>query len=635
MKRIISVVLVLSLLLAQVPFASATEAVEQCEIRMVSNLAGATVPTQCRNVDGIAYITAEYAAIAGDCAYQVTDEGLNFYGRGFDFVTDNYYLDEQGEYWVPIAGTLEKMEVQTTAAPGVLTAQGKYYSVDDLQSAMAQAFDGKWRISAMDGFAGNVGITSATVYNIITEWKWADGFTGKYAQDQYKEAFALLMTEDEAESEDSVLAAIQDVDGSLSLMSKLEKASVGAENIDDVLDSFTSAELTGGETMLALYDDVTNPVKAIFDKLDKSDTGYSDAFAFLDIGTQLEIVQYIMSIMNASTYYVDMVDVALLSDFVFDTESGHWGDHRVYRAAEELVDYFQSDTYRDILEEVIEKELEALFYSGINEALETATKSGAALTAAFGAIYDGVTEFLTGTAHSETINDEEMTYYLANIQTAAKKMYRVYSVKPGMKKEAKYAALLYLRCAMVWSYLFDGQVSGADFEGYRERLTKVMTGIMEIPDFDIVGVVKNDEIAYEDIKVPELLPADLAFMDGGSLSVILDLDGIPYMRGIRFSNEGTVTLYAGPPYSEMYECYEGTYTLQEEEEPYTFYLELQGGSVYINDEGFYEFEKQDYELIMRLTPVAGTDQVGVSILWGNKPIFYAQDFPNFTYTPDA
>ena len=269
------------------------------------------------------------------------------------------------------------------------------------------------------------------------------------------------------------------------------------------------------------------------------------------------------------------------------------------------------------------EELRSLYTNGINEVLENATKSTSALLAAYDIIYGGITEFLTGASHSENIDDTELTYYLAEIQTTAKKLYFAYSSVEGAELEAKDAALLYLRCAEVWSYLFEEQVPEANFIGYREALNIITSEIMDIPDFDIIGIVQNEEIYYEDLIPPP--PA------AGKFSTVITVDGFEYQYDIQFNHDGTAFIGGGIPFSEYDETYNGTYTLLEDEEPNTYRFNVNGGFIYDIAEG--PSNPQDYELVIRVTPIPNSEEYTVTILSESAPLFYTHDLPNFTFIP--
>lgn len=620
MKKIISFLLVLVLLFTQIPCAFAAEPFEQCQITMSGNLIGTGVPTPCLNVDSIAYIPAEYAAMAGDCNYGMTDTGMNFYGRGFDFVTETYYQDEQGVVWVPIASTLEQMEVLAFAAPGVLTTKGKFYLPSDVVDITDKAFNGRWRISAMDGLAGNVGIVSATIWNVITDWKWSEGISGKYAKDQYSEALLLLIQDDGQNHAYEIIDNVADKHELFSLISQIQGGLIDAQKEGGIFEAFKDVKISDSEKILAAYEDVT-------DSIDK----------YINIDDQLEIMQFILSIMTASSYYVDMIDTVIFSDFILDIDNGAWCDSRMITAAEEILDFFRSDSYMKIIEKVIKKETENLVHSAIDKAVDTPIFSNSDMKAselveALKTIYDQATTLWTGTSHSDTVNDEEMTYYLANIQTLAKDLYNVYSSSPGRELEAKYAALLYLRCSYVWSYLFEEQVPEANFVGYRDELNTITSNIMDIPDFDINGVVENKEIYYEDIKTPEIPEPELPPPPAaGKFSTVITVDGFEYQYDIQFNHDGTAFIGGGIPFSENDETYNGTYTLLEDEEPNTYRFNVNGGFIYDITEG--PSDPQDYELVIRITPIPNSEEYTVTILSESAPLFYTHDLPNFTFIP--
>ncbi|MBQ1985447.1 MAG: hypothetical protein II230_03975 [Clostridia bacterium] len=615
MKKIISFLLVLVLLFTQIPCAFAAEPFEQCQITMSGNLIGTGVPTPCLNVDSIAYIPAEYAAMAGDCNYEMTDTGMNFYGRGFDFVTETYYQDEQGVVWVPIASTLEQMEVLAFAAPGVLTTKGKFYLPSDVVDITDKAFNGRWRISALDG-VGTAAIISATTFNIITEWKLSEFVSGKYEKDQYSEAFLLLIQDDGQNHAAEIIDNIEDNHEFFSLISQIQGGLIDAQKEGGIFEAFKDVKISDGEKILAAYKKVT-------ENIDK----------YIDIEDQLEIIQFILSIMTASSYYVDMIDTVFFSDVIRDIYSGKWGKRKMIVAAEEILDFFHGDSYMEIvakvIEKVIEKEVESLVHSTIDKATEPKT---ADLVEALKTIYDQATTLWTGTAHSETIEDEEMTYYLAKIQATAKKLYWAYSSVEGAELEAKYAALLYLRCAEVWSYLFEEQVPEANFIGYREVLNIITSEIMNIPDFDINGIVQNEEIYYEDIKTPEIPEPELPPPPAaGKFSTVITVDGFEYQYDIQFNHDGTAFIGGGIPFSENDETYNGTYTLLEDEEPNTYRFNVNGGFIYDIADG--PSNPQDYELVIRVTPIPNSEEYTVTILSESAPLFYTHDLPNFTFIP--
>ena len=172
----------------------------------------------------------------------------------------------------------------------------------------------------------------------------------------------------------------------------------------------------------------------------------------------------------------------------------------------------------------------------------------------------------------------------------------------------------------------------ANFVGYRDELNTITSNIMDIPDFDINGVVENKEIYYEDIKTPEIPEPELPPPPAaGKFSTVITVDGFEYQYDIQFNHDGTAFIGGGIPFSENDETYNGTYTLLEDEEPNTYRFNVNGGFIYDITEG--PSDPQDYELVIRVTPIPNSEEYTVTILSESAPLFYTHDLPNFTFIP--
>ena len=647
MRRILSVILLLSLVLSLTPVAMASEAEEDCEITCITNMVTGTVPLKCRNVDGIAYILAEYAADISGYDYRDTEGKPEFITDSRNVIADTYIQDEQNRFWVPIGKTLEQLQAKATATNGCLIVRAKSYTAEDLMDRTEVVFNDpehidRWGITSVDGMRGNVGVALSTIFNVATQWKLVDAWTGKYTTDNYRKAFALIMAKDKEGENTDLLTALKGTDEILSLLSKLEQKSVNAETLEDIMQQFSYGNLTDGEALLAMYETITDPMKAAAEvagqNADRQPAG-------LDLGAQLEIFQYLVSVKDASSFYVDMIDNTLFADTLADPYG--WGPEPMIDAAKDLVEYYKSDSFMDILCETTEKEIESLLYGSLNEALD---KLGGEMSTALAVekiVIDGISEFLGGVKLSEVMGNVEINYCLAQIQKTAEALYELYAYKAKDPVRAKYAALLYLRCGMVWSYLYEEQVEDADFESYREGIKKHMTAIMEISDYDLEVEVQNPQIAYDNIRVItyfEQLPIDISSLADGTWITTLALDGFAYQRSVVFRVDGTVILTGGLVASELDEYYEGSYELldlEEEDGDYTLRFTLKGGLVTVGDDGFYVFDDEPYECLVHVYPPEGgndTDAVRLHIksaVGKNVPPFFAQEMDPFTLIPDA
>ena len=675
MRRILSVILLLSLVLSLAPTVVASEAEDICEITCITNAVSSAVPVPCRSVDGIAYIPEAFAAVISGWDSIDSDGKPEFILEEQTVLADRYLQDEQGVFWVAIGKTMEQLQAEATVANGILFVRAKTFTVDELLERTNAVFDdgerkGRWRISSLDGTAGNIGVALSTIYNVTTEFKWADAVTGEYANDNYKKAFMLLMANNKEDKDTSLIEAMQGTNKYLSLASDVLKRSVGADKAETVKDTmkiimqqFSYGNLTDGEALLAMYEDAVDPVKN------------ATKLEGLDLGSQLEIYQHLASIQEASQFYVGMIDNTLFADVLANPYG--WGPKVMIDAAKELVEYYQSDSYGDVLREAFREEAEALFLGSANGAVETLTGGMSTALAIEKLAIDFASEFLGGVKLSEIMGNIEINACLTEIQKTAKDLYELYANAVKDPLRAKYAALLYLRCSWVWSYLYEDQVEDADFEGYREGIQKHMTAIMEISDYDLTHVVKNEEIAYEalwkftepeeptatepeeppvtepgepvatepeesPVTDAEKPPAEISFLTGGTWTHLLPYDGYTYQRTILFLEDGTVSMFGGWLASELDESYEGSYSLLDmgADGSCTLQVTLKGGWVSIGENG-YVVEDESYEFLLRIdAPETGGDtgslQRYIGCDTGEKiPPFFGDEMSLFAFTPDA
>jgi len=394
MRRILSVILLLSLVLSLTPVAMASEAEESCEITCITNMVTGTVPLMCRNVDGSAYILAEYAAIISGYDYRDTEGKPEFITDSRNIIADTYIQDEQNRFWVPIGKTLEQLQAKATATNGCLIVRTKAYTAEELMDRTEAVFNDpehidRWGITSVDGVRGNVGVALSTIFNVATQWKLVDAWTGKYTTDNYRKAFALIMAKDKEGENTDLLAALKGTDEILSLLSKLELKSVEADNLEDIIQQFSYGNLTDGEALLSMYETITDPMKAAAEvtgqDADRQPAG-------LDLGAQLEIFQYLVSVKDASSFYVDMIDNTMFADTLSDPYG--WGPEPMIDAAKDLVEYYKSDSFMDLLCETTEKELESLLHGSLNEALDKLSGEMSTALAVERIVIDGISEFL-------------------------------------------------------------------------------------------------------------------------------------------------------------------------------------------------------------------------------------------------
>jgi len=646
MRRILSVILLLSLVLSLTPVAMASEAEESCEITCITNMVTGTVPLMCRNVDGSAYILAEYAAIISGYDYRDTEGKPEFITDSRNIIADTYIQDEQNRFWVPIGKTLEQLQAKATATNGCLIVRTKAYTAEELMDRTEAVFNDpehidRWGITSVDGVRGNVGVALSTIFNVATQWKLVDAWTGKYTTDNYRKAFALIMAKDKEGENTDLLAALKGTDEILSLLSKLELKSVEADNLEDIIQQFSYGNLTDGEALLSMYETITDPMKAAAEvtgqDADRQPAG-------LDLGAQLEIFQYLVSVKDASSFYVDMIDNTMFADTLSDPYG--WGPEPMIDAAKDLVEYYKSDSFMDLLCETTEKELESLLHGSLNEALDKLSGEMSTALAVERIVIDGISEFLGGEKLSEVMGNVEINYCLAQIQKTAEALYELYAYKAKDPVRAKYAALLYLRCGMVWSYLYEEQVEDADFESYREGIKKHMTAIMEIPDYDLTAEVHNDEISYEHVKAvtkPEQTPVDIPSVNGNTWRNLLTVDGYTYQREIAFHEDGSVEMVSSWLSSEIDEYYAGQYELLEQEEAdggYTFRFVVVGGWATIGENG-YSVEDKSYDFLVHMYPPEEDSDTGMTQMYigcvgdGEHPMFFGDEMALFTFMSDA
>lgn len=659
MRRVLSIILLLSLLLSFAPAAMASEAEEVCEITCITNTVSSTVPVPCRSVDGVAYIPEEFAAVTSGWDYIDSDGKPEFMLEEQTVLADRYIQDEQGVFWVPIGSTLEQLQAEVAAFNGCLIVRAKTYTADELIARTEAVFHDKenidrWRITSVDGGHGNAGVIFANLFNATTQWKLVDALTGEYTRDNYKKAFALIMAKDKAEGEKDtdLMAVLKDVDGYLDVLSELEQKSVKAEDLDDIMKQFSYGNLTDGEALLAMYKEATDPLG--------KELGGNVELGGLDLGAQLEIIEYMVSIRDASSFYVDMVDNVFFAECLKNPYG--WGPAEMIEAAKDVVKYYRSDSYSDIISEVLTQEIVSAMVGTLNQTAENATGILANTLAIERIVIDSATDLLGGEKPSEIMANVEINYCLAQIQKSAKALYNVYAHGANDPVRAKYAALLYLRCSLAWSYLYEEQVPEADFVSYREGVKKHMAAIMEISDYDLTHVAENEEIAYEavrpvtDIEEPaatepeeppvtevEKPPAEISSLTGGTWTHLLPYEGYTYQRTIIFREDGTISLFGGWLSSELDESYEGTYVLTETEAAdggCTFQIALKGGWVTIGENG-YAVEDESYEFLLHVySPETGGDtgalQMYMGYAAGEKcPPFFGDEASLFTFTPDA
>ena len=628
MRKILCGLLAIILFISGIPLSANADEIKAGKFHCITNALTSEAMFDCMSVGDVAYMRADDAALAAGYAYSLWEGVPTFHNYEREVIPDTYITDDEGDVWVPISETLAQMDALVTVSGGCVLVRSKLRSADEVYECAEKIFEGsinRWDITSVDGFCGNVGVSFSTIYNVFTEWKFYDAWTGKYSEDMYEEAFALIMAKDNKE-EDNVLSALVGMDEIMKKFSALTRYKVDVKESADIMKQFAYGNLTDGETLVALYDDYTDPL------------GQFTKLKGLNLGDQLGIYQYLASITNASAFYVDMVEQTLFSDYIRDPYG--WGQEPMIDAAEGLISYYASDSFEDILREGVVKELESVLYGGANGFLETVLEKTHATLAVERIIIDLVTEFLTGTPMSEITNDLEVNYCLAQIQTTAHNLYQMYRNK-NRPLEAKYAALLYLRCGMVWSNLYEEQVKEADFKSYREGISKLMTGLMEISDYDITLTnVENPSICYDDLQTQtaiDLLPIDISYLVGGSWSTIKNLSGYDCIWVIDFCEDGTVSLYDGIVNSEMSEYYSGTFKLtdpEEEDGDYTIELDITGGFWMGYEEGF---EQKHYELILHVVAVedgsgAKKLQIGyVGYRAGGCPAYFGHDLPAFSF----
>lgn len=573
-------------------------------VMCVSDWSDNIIPLQLRIIDNALYIRVDDAALIS--GYQLSDDQKipKFVCGGAKVEISSFVTDDVKMRWIPLEGSLEELGTSVRAIGGYLFARSTKSTGGELISAADEIMlknNYKYRITTTDGLIGNTGFVMATIYNVLSSGSIYEAITGKYSYDLYRDMFSEILTYDDVD--ETLADRLTGYDKTLRKLSKVTMAHIGADSAEDVMKLYSYGAVDDTGAIISLYGEISDPIGSAID------------ISGFDWGSQLAIYSYLESITSVSDFNMNMLGYTLMSDQIYNKAGWAAGD--LIYAATDVYGYYTSERAVDVFIEAVKQECNEIAHSQISAAFDVITGTEL-LNKAMGLQRIVLEETISASSKAKLV---EKARCLSEIQGMALQFYRAFRNDKDTAINAKYAALLYLRCLQVHTKMFEDEIHFP--QSYKDVISSAMASLAEFDDYDLTIKIDNPRISPE-----SLHKNGTAQLEEITADIIgrwtYDDTTNNYRWTLVFENTGKISAHVGWLDSEIAAVYEGEYYIVESNgSEFTAAFDLVGGSYIENPNGTVELEQKPLNLVA-LINVDG-DKLSVSFIDGEKSRVIAFD----------
>lgn len=499
--RLIALVLVISTVFAPIPVSAANE-LSYLEVACVSNLCDMNLLTVLLRNNQPCISVADAAALSG---YERV--GAYFVRAGERVDPDGFSYDDTE--WIYLESGLEALNTEVVQIGSVLiirgletTANECFEQTDEIMNEFYHAY----RVVDTLGAVGTWGYVSASIYNIVSQGKFFSHISGNYTEDLYKKVVEELI---DSEEDEGLLTAVVEGD---KIVDKLEKISkiegIGAKWEDEqwkiVYNNPSTDFYITTKTVKILSDPLGQLLEHLGFGFEIDETFYT--LEGLDAASQIKLYQYFDNLVSCGSLYANMFCYTYgIVDLKHDD---YYVQEFAAEAISDLIDYYNSENFWEMYGNYLGAELELIGVSTMDKFMDGAILNHLLLSSPASKVVPLV-QFALRESFDFFMDDvsEKMDYIeesrcLTDLQTGIMKLYREYRKKPETAINAKYAAMLYIRCGQVNRRMalkagfIDKSYDNDSF--YEKKLKSLAT----ISDRDLTVKVSNKRITIPEEEVP-------------------------------------------------------------------------------------------------------------------------------------